>query len=60
MEQQQSASSDACCDPVAQGEVMPETIHSAQQYENNGAEQSNESTRVKGPWDVQVQIGQTG
>ena len=26
---------------------MPETIHSTQQYENNRAEQSHESTRVR-------------
>ena len=33
--------------PVAQREVMPDTIHSTQQYENNRAEQSHESTRVR-------------
>ena len=33
--------------PVAQREVMPETIHSTQQYENNRAEQSHEATRVR-------------
>jgi putative transposase len=27
--------------------VMPDTIHSTQQYENNRAEQSHESTRVR-------------
>ena len=32
---------------VAQREVMPDTIHSTQQYENNRAEQSHESTRVR-------------
>jgi len=33
--------------PVAQREVMPEAIHSTQQYENNRAEQSHEATRVR-------------
>jgi putative transposase len=33
--------------PVAHREVIPETIHSTQQYENNRAEQSHESTRVR-------------
>ena len=33
--------------PVAHREVMPETIHSTQQYENNRAEQSHEATRVR-------------
>jgi putative transposase len=33
--------------PVAQCEVMPDTIHSTPQYENNRAEQSHESTRVR-------------
>ena len=33
--------------PVAHREVMPETIHSTKQYENNRAEQSHETTRVK-------------
>jgi putative transposase len=33
--------------PVAQWEVMPEAIHSTQQYENNRAEQSHEATRVR-------------
>ena len=32
---------------VAQRELMPETIHSTQQYENNRAEQSHEPTRVR-------------
>ena len=38
--------------PVAHREVMPEVIHSAEQYENNRAEQSHESTRVRerGMW----------
>ena len=31
---------------VAHRELMPETIHSSQQYENNRAEQSHEVTRV--------------
>ena len=33
--------------PVAHREVMPETVHSTNQYENNRAEQSHESTRVR-------------
>jgi putative transposase len=33
--------------PVARREVMPETIHSTQRYENNRAEQSHEATRVR-------------
>ena len=33
--------------PVAQPEMMPSVIHSTQQYENNRAEQSHESTRVR-------------
>jgi len=33
--------------PVAHREVMPDTIHSSQQYENNRAEQSHEATRVR-------------
>jgi putative transposase len=33
--------------PVARREVMPDTIHSTQQYENNRAEQSHESTRAR-------------
>ena len=32
---------------VAQRELIPETIHSTQQYENNRAEQSHEATRVR-------------
>ena len=36
-----------CSYPVAHREVMPETIHSTEQYENNSAEQSHESTRVR-------------
>ena len=32
---------------VAHREVMPETIHSTKQYENNRAEQSHEATRVR-------------
>jgi putative transposase len=32
---------------VAHRELMPETIHSTKQYENNRAEQSHESTRVR-------------
>ncbi|MDP5069262.1 MAG: IS6 family transposase [Congregibacter sp.] len=33
--------------PVAQREIMPDTIHSTQQYENNRAEQSHEVTRER-------------
>ena len=33
--------------PVAHRELMPGTIHSTQQYENNRAEQSHETTRVR-------------
>ena len=33
--------------PVANRDVMPETIHSTQQYENNRAEQSHEATKVR-------------
>ena len=32
---------------VAHRELMPETIHSTQRYENNRAEQSHEATRVR-------------
>lgn len=32
---------------VARRELMPDTIHSTQQYENNRAEQSHEATRVR-------------
>ena len=32
---------------VAHRELMPETIHSIKQYENNRAEQSHEATRVR-------------
>ena len=32
---------------VAQRQLMPEVIHSTQQYENNRAEQSDEATRVR-------------
>ena len=32
---------------VAHRELTPEAIHSTKQYENNGAEQSHESTRVR-------------
>ena len=32
---------------VAHRELIPETIHSAKQYENNRAEQSHEATRVR-------------
>ena len=32
---------------VAHRELMPETIHSTEQYENNRAEQSHEATRVR-------------
>ena len=33
--------------PVAHRELMPDTIHSTEQYENNRAEQSHEATRVR-------------
>ena len=33
--------------PVARGEVMPETIQTTKQYENNRAEQSKEAIRVR-------------
>ena len=32
---------------VAHRELIPDTIHSVQQYENNRAEQSHEATRVR-------------
>ena len=32
---------------AAHRELIPETIHSAKQYENNRAEQSHEATRVR-------------
>jgi putative transposase len=32
---------------VAQRELMPESIHSTKQYENNRGEQSHEATRVR-------------
>jgi putative transposase len=32
---------------VAQRELVPETMHSTKQYENNRAEQSHEATRVR-------------
>ncbi len=32
---------------VAHRELMPETIHSTDRYENNLAEQSHEATRVR-------------
>ena len=33
--------------PVAHRDLMPETIHSTKQYENNRVEQSHEATRVR-------------
>ena len=33
--------------PVAHRELMPDVIHSAEQYEDNRAEQSHETTRVR-------------
>ena len=33
--------------PVAHRELIPGTIHSTEQYENNRAEQSHEATRVR-------------
>jgi putative transposase len=35
---------------VAHRELIPEAIHSTQQYENNRAEQSHETTRVRERW----------
>ena len=35
------------CYGVAHRELIPDTIHSTQQYENNRAEQSHEATRVR-------------
>ena len=35
---------------VAHRELIPETIHSTKQYENNRAEQSHEATRVRARW----------
>jgi putative transposase len=35
------------CYGVAHRELMPETIHSTKQYENNRAEQPHEATRVR-------------
>lgn len=32
---------------VAHRELIPETVHSTQQFENNRAEQSHEATRVR-------------
>ena len=32
---------------VAHRELMPDTIHSTQRYENNRAEQSREATRIR-------------
>ena len=37
--------------------VMPSVIHSTQQYENNRAEVSHQSTRQGGAADAQVQVG---
>ena len=36
-----------CSYGVAHRELIPETIHSTNQYENNRAEQSHEATRVR-------------
>ena len=33
---------------VAHRELMPEVIHTTEQYDNNRAEQSHEATRVRG------------
>jgi putative transposase len=43
--------------PVAQREVIPEAFHITDQYANNRAEQSHESTRAR---DAQVQIHGAG
>ena len=45
---------------VAHRELIPETIHSTQQYENNRAEQSHETTRVARARDEAIQIGKAG
>jgi putative transposase len=42
---------------VAHRELIPETIHSTEQYENNRAEQSHEANRAS---DEAVQIGGPG
>ena len=34
---------------IAHRELIPETIHTSKQYENNRAEQSHEATRVREP-----------
>ncbi len=41
---------------VAHRELIPEAIHSTQQYENNRAEQSHEPTRVRERGNAKVQI----
>jgi putative transposase len=45
---------------VAHRELMPEVIHSTQQYENNRAEQSHEAIRVRERGMRKVEICQTG
>jgi len=35
---------------IAHRELIPETIHSTEQYENNRAERSHEATRVRERW----------
>ena len=45
---------------VAHRELIPETIHSTEQYENNRAEQSHEATRVRERGMRRVQISRSG
>ena len=44
---------------VAHRELIPETIHSAKQYENNRAEQSHETIRVR-ERGAEIQVSQAG
>lgn len=46
-------------DGVAHRELMPETTRSAEQYENNRAEQSHEATRER-EGDAKVQVSEAG
>ena len=45
---------------VAHRELMPDVIHSAEQYENNRAEQSHEATRVRERGMRRVQVDEAG
>ena len=45
---------------VAHRELIPETIHSTKQYENNRAEQSHEAYQGEGARDAEVQVDQAG